>query len=500
MHGYTANLSSATVQTAINAAAKGAVICLPAGSATWTTPVTISKAITLRGAGAGGYVGRSDTSLAVGTGSKTFTTKAGLSFVPTEPITARYTNRAGANSMTGTVTSYSGTTLVLNITSVTGSGTFAAWVFERPSITTIINSYVRDYNQALLSLTEDTASIAVEGIHFDTGTGVLGDHIHVNGTTNGTPVLIHDNWFTQTGGLGAGVNFSVNRGIVYRNSFNNNLCSASFVPGCSTTISGAIGNKSEGDLASWTTPSTMGMADTGGTHNVYLEDNYFLGFWQAMTGMDGHSRMVVRYNVFDSSALGSHGADTEDLGVRHFEVYNNTFVQSDRGGDPYNLNYWFYIRGGTGVITDNVFDDLNTPGYWGDKAEILATIQNLQRGSAPNPCWGANIPGIQYPAPRQVGMGYVTGAAGNDSITYKGDSEPLYIWNNTGTYVFSLQDYGGTNCTNPDSVVDYVKSGRDYFWNAGAKPGYTKYTYPHPLRQEGVGTTPSPPMNLRIGG
>lgn len=259
-------------------------------------------------------------------------------------------------------------------------------------------------------------------------------------------------------------------------------------------MSAAITNKNENDVASWTAVSTMGIADTDGTNNLYVEDNYFLAFWQGAAGLDGHARAVWRHNVFDSSALTSHGADTEELGVRHWEVYDNTFVQSDRGGEPYNLNYWFYVRGGTGVITDNTVDDLNTS-TWGDKIEFYFTIQVLQRNVGPPfGCWGANVPGVQYPAPRQIGFGYVTGRGGNDALgIYQGDSEPIYVWNNTGTYTVGVGDYGGTDCTNPDSTAAYFVPGRDYYWNAGAKPGYAKYSYPHPLRRG-----PAAPTNLRI--
>lgn len=65
----------------------------------------------------------SATSLAIGLGSKTFVTQAGLPFVAGSWIMAY----SGANSMGGQVTSYSGTSLVVNITGFTGSGTFSNW-------------------------------------------------------------------------------------------------------------------------------------------------------------------------------------------------------------------------------------------------------------------------------------------------------------------------------------------------------------------------------------
>ena len=65
----------------------------------------------------------------------------------------------------------------------------------------------------------------------------------------------------------------------------------------------------------------------------------------------------------------------------------------------------------------------------------------------------------------------------------------------------SLQDYGlnnsGTSCTGStyDSTANYLKQGRDYFVNT-PKPGYVKYTYPHPLRGGSVTPPPPPPPGI----
>jgi hypothetical protein len=70
----------------------------------------------------------STTSNTIGTGTKTFTVATGLTVLPGQPAYA-YTGNppAGANSMVGVVSSYSGSTLVLNITATNGSGTFTTW-------------------------------------------------------------------------------------------------------------------------------------------------------------------------------------------------------------------------------------------------------------------------------------------------------------------------------------------------------------------------------------
>lgn len=70
----------------------------------------------------------SSTSLTVGTGSKSLTIGADKGFIPGMEIVVAYTTTP-TNRMTGTVTSYNATTgaLVVNVTSVQGSGTYAAW-------------------------------------------------------------------------------------------------------------------------------------------------------------------------------------------------------------------------------------------------------------------------------------------------------------------------------------------------------------------------------------
>src|SRR5262245_13620744 len=75
---YPSDGSAASVQALHNAALNGDTITLPAGTFTWTTGVTISKAIKIQGAGTGRIIGRSRSNVSVGTGTKTFETQAGL--------------------------------------------------------------------------------------------------------------------------------------------------------------------------------------------------------------------------------------------------------------------------------------------------------------------------------------------------------------------------------------------------------------------------------------
>lgn len=73
-----------------------------------------------------GYTATSDTSFAIGVGSKAFTTQAGLAY--TVGARVRASSAAdGNNYMEGLVTAYSGTTLTVNVTLTGGSGTLTDW-------------------------------------------------------------------------------------------------------------------------------------------------------------------------------------------------------------------------------------------------------------------------------------------------------------------------------------------------------------------------------------
>ena len=72
------------------------------------------------------YAATSVTSFLIGTGSKTFTTQAGLAYVVGSRVRAA-SNANPANYMEGIATAYSGTTLTVNIAAFGGSGTFADW-------------------------------------------------------------------------------------------------------------------------------------------------------------------------------------------------------------------------------------------------------------------------------------------------------------------------------------------------------------------------------------
>ncbi|WP_245448790.1 carbohydrate-binding protein [Bradyrhizobium ottawaense] len=81
------------------------------------------------GAAGAGYGGTSTTSLALGTGSKAFTTQAGLAYTNGARVRASYAADPSNYWMEGVAT-YSGTTLTITVDKVNNSGTWASWNFN----------------------------------------------------------------------------------------------------------------------------------------------------------------------------------------------------------------------------------------------------------------------------------------------------------------------------------------------------------------------------------
>ena len=437
---YNSNGSSADVQAKINLASDGDSVTIPSGTFTWSSGVNISgKGVKLQGQGSGRVVGRSASSVTIGTGSKTFTVNASTDEGGLPAIKAGQTLKiertgtvvSGGNAtgtrawMSGTVTSYSGSTLVMNITSTAGSGTQPLWIISIPSTTTLTNNAG---SSTLIGLTEDaTDSVEVSGIFFVNGTGT-GDQIAMTRTTNGKPILVHDCYFESSNGTSDCIQSNTNRGLIWN-------CSFSALPFSRAQL--AI-HHVDCPTDSWTTAALWGASDTDGTHELFIEDCDFHA-WLNATDFDSSARTVMRHCLFNEAGIGTHGADTGNYGQRYFEVYDSEFAHvgfSD--GTTLPNAWWFFIRGGTFIVTDCIIPQLTSTDFPG-KLTWNMTVMNLQRNAGPNPCWGAGISGNQYPAPRQVGLGRVTGTGKdgegrmNDSVTYVGDSEPAYMWNNTGT-------------------------------------------------------------------
>lgn len=102
----------------------------PTASAGTNTTQVATTAFTLANRG-DRYLTTSTSSNLISTGSKTFVVQSGLSYTATQDITIVYDGDPTNKHMHGVVTSYSGTTLVVNVESVQGSGgPYTAWTIN----------------------------------------------------------------------------------------------------------------------------------------------------------------------------------------------------------------------------------------------------------------------------------------------------------------------------------------------------------------------------------
>lgn len=320
-------------------------------------------------------------------------------------------------------------------------------------------------------MTKNTSQITrLSGFRF-TGSDVHGS---ISGSPSARAYVIDNNYFYSSGGA-IFFTISANGGVFHHNDF--------YTPPSSAGGPDALPLHPNED---WSQATTFGNADkqgpSGGERNIYFEDNTFTNILETAPDGDQGARVVIRHNQYIDSSIVFHGGgpvnDTSTDGHRQFEIYNNTFQRVTCND---NLNKWIWVRGGSGVIANNVMDAVSTSCY-SNKVEI-----SLGVGCSGSP---------SYPLLHQIGQ---TTAPS----TQNPPSQPLLIFGNTGAgtsdsnfIVIGANDTGGGGhgCSSPDS---YVRAGRDYMTNNSW--GWVPFTYPHPLSSGSgnTGTGPTPPTGVQ---
>lgn len=379
-HADTINADSCSrfdVQEAVDAAVDGDTVVVPAGSCTWSDPLTVThKGITIRGAGVD------------------------------ETIITDATEKAYAESAIAVLAS-SGD--LFRITGFTFNGTAGS--------------------EGLIGIRGSSQAWRIDNNKFD--------------LASGRPIAIKGHTY----------------GVIDHNTIEKK------------TAMIWVATDGFGD-SSWSTPIALGSPNA-----VYIEDNVFdqtrhhLGAADAQAG----GRFVFRYNTLRDSYVHMHGSETgyPERGGVCYEIYGNNFIHTEN---------WFaaiFLRGGTGVAYDNT-----ATGY-----QSMINVIN-RRSYESHGDWGrcdgsssydGNEDSNGYPCYDQFGRGP------NQS------SAPFHEWENyldgenADVYVQSVS-------------TQHIQEDRDYF-NDTQLPGYTPYTYPHPLttvEDEAPPTVPNPPANLRI--
>jgi len=118
------------------------------------------------------YSATSDTSVSIGTGTKTFTVQTGLPYVGGEIVRVSVDGDP-ASYMEGVVDSYSGSTLVVNVTSTGGSGSYSDWLIECLTPSTmidaganrgIVENGINNTSGAALTIAEAVTALVEKGI------------------------------------------------------------------------------------------------------------------------------------------------------------------------------------------------------------------------------------------------------------------------------------------------------------------------------------------------
>ena len=233
----------------------------------------------------------------------------------------------------------------------------------------------------------------------------------------------------------------------------------------------------------WSDPLALGTDDA-----VYIEDNTHT-FTVHGNAVDCQTsgRYVFRHNVVTDTTMEAHSSQG-GRACRKWEIYNNTLKGVNRSMPS------FFLRGGTGVVFDNVF-----LGSWNSKNGRVDNVRSFESrgnlgkcdGSSPFDGNAANQRG--FPCRDQIGRGQDSSPINNNTAWPTQTIDPAYFWNNTWN-----GELGGVFVANNGSEL-HIKADRDFFVNKGPKPGYTPFRYPHPLsQQDATSSGPATPHNLRI--
>ena len=221
---------------------------------------------------------------------------------------------------------------------------------------------------------------------------------------------------------------------------------------------------------------------------VYIEDCIFTYTqFGNCTDSEYGGAYVFRNNVVNDTTLEAHSIQGTNRAARKWEIYNNSFNQVSR-------SMWspIFLRGGTGVVFNNTFN-----GSWSLPQIALDNVRSCTNAGTPGLCdgtspWDGNIPGGSgYPCRDQIGRStdqylWTTGTPYPTQAL-----DPAYSWNNR--HGSNAVNFFQHNCALSQA---HIQPNRDYYNNI-EKPGYTPYTYPHPLITT-WGTGIAAPRNFRL--
>jgi hypothetical protein len=493
--------SLADVNSAVASASDGDTVAVPAGSASWTSTLSVTKGITLQGAG-------SDTTVI-------------LDDVPREAPQSQQQQKDGARAGRGGGGKFAG-----------GPPSRGEGVLRTGQNRDIVTPTLKaSQSFRMTGFTFRAGSVASNG---DNGIRVLGtcssfriDHCHFDKLYRADPIKIAGQIYGVIDHCTFDCRPKTQSILVWHNEW---------------------GGKSYGD-GSWADSPYFGSEKF-----IFIEDNTFVNFGLFTTNGDidcyGGGRYVCRHNTFYNCKPNSHGTESSGRlrSSRAVEIYDNTinFTIAGNAGQ---------IRGGTALIHDNTYIGAFSRGMTLHVYREFYPF-HVFGGASGNNRWDSNDPHGLYAQGKHTGanasqtlvvanadwktdqwVGYtVTNTTQTlrngehycsfiksntgDTITYeldnsfgpymsfntgeafaiykvlisldqpgrgKGDLisgnppgpvgwphqalEPIYSWNNK---------LNGSNVNISGGLHPTLQENRDYY-NDKEMPGYKPYAYPHPL-------------------
>lgn len=308
----------------------------------------------------------------------------------------------------------------------------------------------------------NTTHVGIAGIRFNEGTGTA-NHVRWNGTGTKVPIM-YDVSMECKDRFGTSIdvaNFSA-------------LCQGGYVWAFQM-----VGNTTAGPSAAsscllikqpraWNTASTMGSLDTDGNINFYMEDSFGKNTG-TFPDLDDNGRVVIRHCLLDGVFGTTHGPSSS-FGGRHAEYDTVTFQVTEQTRN--HTGRYFWLRAGTANFKNCLVKNADFPGEYGNVHLLDVGEQDEAYGAA----GGTGYPALRAADTFTIQCGW--GHNGTSSVL-----DPIYISGNqagSSAFAYTYGFWGGWEAV--------VVGGREIFPSTsggsdpGTKPGYTTYTYPHPLR------------------
>jgi hypothetical protein len=218
-----------------------------------------------------------------------------------------------------------------------------------------------------------------------------------------------------------------------------------------------------GDNHGWKEPLSLGTAEA-----VFVEDSTYDSRYEgtAVFGnaidSNGNARWVFRYNTLTDRYAEAHGENwgPEGRGTFSYEVYGNQIADGDQTWVP------VAVRGGTGVIHDNVFTgfvDGNIINIYNDRS---CRDDSPEDGACDDPDWTCD--GTHVEDGNEVeASGTHGGASGQAMLTASGAGWTANDWAHCTVRNTTDGSAGRVTANTADTLTATLAGGTENDWDAG---------------------------------